>query len=89
MDAMIVSRKIPKNKTQPNISKLLKIVKTSFILSFPQKQPCSNTMLKINNRSIKKKNDKNNDLQRALHRTLKSHKCCYKPAIHHQALAIS
>jgi hypothetical protein len=46
-------------------------------------------MLKINNRSIIIKNDKNNDLQRALHPTLGSHKCCYKPVIQHQALAIS
>jgi hypothetical protein len=32
---------------------------------------------------------KNNDLQRALHPTLGSHRYCYKPAIHLQALAIS
>ncbi len=66
---MIVSRKIPKNKTlknfetfdkmfeklnTPNISKLLKIVKNNFNLSFPQKQPCSDTLLKINNMLIKK-----------------------------------
>jgi hypothetical protein len=105
VDVMIVNRKMPKNKTnralklltkclknktQPNISKLLRIIKNNFNLSFLQKQTCSNTMLKINNRSIKKiKNDKNNNLQRPFHPTLGSHRCYYKLAIHLQALVIS
>jgi len=32
---------------------------------------------------------KNNDLQQAFHPTLGSHRCCCKPTIHLQALAIS
>jgi hypothetical protein len=68
VDATIVSRtmlenktprslkllaKCQKNKNKLNISKLSKTIKNNFNLSFLQKQPCSNTMLEINNRSMR------------------------------------
>jgi hypothetical protein len=40
-------------KNTPNVSKLSKIVENNFNLSFPQKQPCFNTMLEIDNVSMK------------------------------------
>jgi hypothetical protein len=37
----------------PNVSKLSRIVENNFNLSFLEKQPCSNTMLEIDNTSMK------------------------------------
>jgi hypothetical protein len=54
----------------PNVSKLSKIVKNNFNLSFPQKQPCFDTMLEIDTTSIKNnKNDKNTNFQQTFHPT--------------------
>jgi hypothetical protein len=90
VDAMIVSRIMPKNKTfgalklstkckqtkknTPNVSKLSRIVKNNSNLSFPQKQPNSDTMLEIKkwiNEKIKMM--KTLILPWALHPTVGSH----------------
>jgi glucan phosphoethanolaminetransferase (alkaline phosphatase superfamily) len=74
-------------KNSPNVSKLSKIVKNNFNLSFPQKQQCFDTMLVIDTTSInKRKDDKNTDFQQTFHPTLGSHKCYYKLLNHSQAL---
>jgi hypothetical protein len=68
MDAMILNRTMPKNKapkalklstkikkpkTHPMFQSFQKFVESNFNLSFLQKQPCSNTILEIDNRSMR------------------------------------
>jgi hypothetical protein len=74
----------------PNISKPLKIIKKQ--LQSPPSFKNNHALIpcwKLTTGQSKNKKDKNNDLQQALHPNVGSHRCCYKPAIHIQALAIS
>jgi hypothetical protein len=44
---------LEKQKNITNVSKLSKAIEINFNLSFLQKQPCFDTMLKIDNESMK------------------------------------